>query len=66
MHAEISGTVDFYEKDDADCLERLRSLVALLPEANGAKYRAPCGEVEAAKNPDERLRFNRPRWPEEL
>jgi 3-methylcrotonyl-CoA carboxylase beta subunit len=33
MHAEISGTVDFYEKDDASCLRRLRSLVALLPEA---------------------------------
>src|SRR6202171_1462730 len=33
MHAEISGTVDFYEKDDPSCLKRLRSLVALLPEA---------------------------------
>jgi 3-methylcrotonyl-CoA carboxylase beta subunit len=36
MHAEISGTVDFYEKDDASCLKRLRSLVALLPEAETA------------------------------
>jgi acetyl-CoA carboxylase carboxyltransferase component len=33
MHSEISGTVDFYEKDDASCLKRLRSLVGLLPEA---------------------------------
>lgn len=33
MHAEISGTVDFYEKDDPSCLKRLRSLIALLPEA---------------------------------
>src|SRR5256714_14999170 len=33
MHAEISGTVDFFEKDDTSCLKRLRSLVALLPEA---------------------------------
>jgi 3-methylcrotonyl-CoA carboxylase beta subunit len=33
MHAEISGTVDFFEKDDTTCLKRLRSLVALLPEA---------------------------------
>ncbi len=32
MHAEISGTVDFYEKDDESCLSRLRSLVSLLPE----------------------------------
>jgi acetyl-CoA carboxylase carboxyltransferase component len=36
MHAEISGTVDFYEKDDASCLKRLRSLVGLLPEAQPA------------------------------
>jgi acetyl-CoA carboxylase carboxyltransferase component len=31
MHAEISGTVDFKEKDDPACLKRLRSLVGLLP-----------------------------------
>src|SRR5256714_4414822 len=37
MHAEISGTVDFYEKDDSSCLKRLRSLIALLPEAEAAK-----------------------------
>jgi 3-methylcrotonyl-CoA carboxylase beta subunit len=30
MHAEISGTVDFKEKDDAGCLARLRSLVSRL------------------------------------
>src|ERR1044072_2229093 len=35
MHSEISGTVDFFEKDDPSCLRRLRSLVALLPEATG-------------------------------
>ena len=39
MHAEVSGTVDFYEKDDASCLKRLRSLVSLLPEA-GPSHRA--------------------------
>src|SRR5581483_3788483 len=31
MHAAISGTVDFKEKDDAACLARLRTLVGLLP-----------------------------------
>jgi 3-methylcrotonyl-CoA carboxylase beta subunit len=31
MHAAISGTIDFREKDDPSCLERLRRLVALLP-----------------------------------
>ncbi len=32
MHAAVSGTVDFREKDDPACLERLRRLIALLPE----------------------------------
>lgn len=32
MHAEISGTVDYLEPDDASCLQRLRRLVAMLPE----------------------------------
>ncbi len=31
MHSEISGTVDFHEKDDTSCLKKLRSLVDLLP-----------------------------------
>lgn len=31
MHAEISGTVDFKEKDDPACLARLRTLISLLP-----------------------------------
>lgn len=31
MHAEISGTVDFLEPDDAACLRRLRALVDFLP-----------------------------------
>lgn len=31
MHAEISGTVDFLEKDDKSCLLRIRSLVDMFP-----------------------------------
>jgi acetyl-CoA carboxylase carboxyltransferase component len=31
MHAEISGTVDFKEKDDPAALKRLKSLLSLLP-----------------------------------
>jgi 3-methylcrotonyl-CoA carboxylase beta subunit len=46
MHSEISGTVDFFEKDDEACLEKLRSLVALLPEAN-EKYEMPIGKDPA-------------------
>src|SRR6266478_4287502 len=55
MHAEISGTVDFFEKDDPSCLKRLRSLVALLPEAKSSGAlgeRALPGKSKPAKNPD--------------
>src|SRR5438876_5443356 len=55
MHAEISGTVDFFEKDDPSCLKRLRSLVALLPEARASG--APGGRAlpkafKPGKDPD--------------
>src|SRR5881409_828135 len=49
MHAEVSGTVDFYEKDDPACLKRLRSLVAHLPEAEAAKQN---GAVTNATRPE--------------
>jgi len=53
MHAEISGTVDFWEKDDLSCLKRLRSLVALLPEANKSKlFEASKETAKPAKSPD--------------
>jgi acetyl-CoA carboxylase carboxyltransferase component len=53
MHAEISGTVDFYEKDDLSCLKRLRSLIALLPEANESKaVEASKETAKPAKSPD--------------
>jgi acetyl-CoA carboxylase carboxyltransferase component len=32
MHASISGTIDFHEKDDAACLDRLRRLIDTLPQ----------------------------------
>lgn len=46
MHAEISGTVDFLEPDDAACLKRLRSLVELLPPDSHFVQ----SETEAAKS----------------
>src|SRR4249919_1891166 len=49
MHAEISGTVDFFEKNDQSCLKRLRSLVAHLPEAEAAKRN---GGVENVARPE--------------
>jgi 3-methylcrotonyl-CoA carboxylase beta subunit len=52
MHAEISGTVDFYEKDDPSCIQRLRSLVSHLPEAEAAKTAGANGSSpEPAKPP---------------
>ena len=50
MHSEISGTVDFYEKNDEACLEKLHSLVGLLPEAN--EKCAMGGGKDAAKPAD--------------
>jgi 3-methylcrotonyl-CoA carboxylase beta subunit len=53
MHAEISGTVDFYEKDDSSCLKRLRSLIALLAEAKEPKMFEKAKETtKSAKSPD--------------
>src|SRR5438309_7359780 len=53
MHAEISGTVDFSEKDDPSCLKRLRSLVALLPEARVSKAAKIDKKMpKPSKNPD--------------
>ena len=53
MHSEISGTVDFYEKSDESCLKRLRSLVALLPEAECASDRGIENKgSKSAKSPD--------------
>jgi 3-methylcrotonyl-CoA carboxylase beta subunit len=52
MHSEISGTVDFYEKTDESCLKRLRSLIALLPEAKSATANTDTKSFKPAKVPD--------------
>jgi 3-methylcrotonyl-CoA carboxylase beta subunit len=38
MHAQISGTIDFREPDDAACLKRLRALVDKMGQAAGAPF----------------------------
>jgi len=38
MHAEISGTVDFREPDDASCLERIRALVDKMGHPPAARF----------------------------
>ncbi|HUI41644.1 MAG TPA: acyl-CoA carboxylase subunit beta [Terriglobia bacterium] len=53
MHAEVSGTVDFREPDDARCLERLRALVDKMGPPQAAPFdhkpqeapRYPAGEI---------------------
>ncbi len=53
MHAEVSGTVDFFEKDDSSCIKRLRSLIALLPEAGAARsLKIGNKNFKPAKNPE--------------
>ena len=38
MHAEISGTVDFHEKNDESCLKRIRSLTGMMGERQPAPF----------------------------
>jgi 3-methylcrotonyl-CoA carboxylase beta subunit len=38
MHAQVSGTVDFREADDAACLERIRTLVGLMGHPRAARF----------------------------
>jgi acetyl-CoA carboxylase carboxyltransferase component len=52
MHAEVSGTVDFHEKDDESCLKRLRSLVSHLPEAESPGRKIENKPSKPAKDPD--------------
>jgi 3-methylcrotonyl-CoA carboxylase beta subunit len=40
MHAQLSGTVDYREPDDHACLQRLRSLIELLPLERQSSWRA--------------------------
>jgi len=65
MHAEISGTVDFYEPDDEACLSRLRSLAEFLPEGAGNETRGikkapnrPIEDVYSLVSTDGRKGYN--------
>src|SRR5438270_2695919 len=51
MHAQISGTVDFYEENDESCLSRLRSLVSLLPESTLRPRKTGQSTQKPAKSP---------------
>ncbi len=67
MHASISGTIDFKEKTDEDCLARLRSLVgkyngAPLAESRGGTERSN----ESARPARSSLQTTTARSPEEV
>ncbi|HNR32197.1 MAG TPA: acyl-CoA carboxylase subunit beta [Candidatus Hydrogenedentes bacterium] len=53
MHAEISGTVDFREPDDPACLERIRELIALLPERQWGWPHADTFDIPPHRDPEE-------------
>src|SRR5262245_33653263 len=53
MHASISGTIDFREKDDPSCLERLRRLVGLLT----SDYARVSDSHPPGRNPDDLQRL---------
>ena len=57
MHAELSGTVDFREKDDPACLERLRALVGLLP---AEVSHVPSESADPARDPTDVYDFIAP------
>ncbi len=54
MHAAVSGTIDYREKDEPSCLQRLRDLIGLLPAdpsvppAPFSRREAKCPEKDAA------------------
>jgi acetyl-CoA carboxylase carboxyltransferase component len=53
MHASLSGTIDYHEPDDAACLERLRSLIALLPDDVFVPKPPETAERGPARDPQE-------------
>jgi acetyl-CoA carboxylase carboxyltransferase component len=59
MHAAVSGTIDFREKDDVACIARVRSLVSKYPLDDTARTYASLRDQMleiAVANPDEKSR----------
>jgi 3-methylcrotonyl-CoA carboxylase beta subunit len=68
MHAQISGTIDYHEKDDESCLERLRRLIDLARPDNAeplapftrkaaAEPARPVSDLDELLNPDPRASY---------
>src|SRR5687768_17826935 len=52
MHAAISGTIDYHEKDDTACLERLRRLIELArPDVESPAAPFTRGEITEPARP---------------
>lgn len=51
MHASVSGTVDFKEKDDEACVGRIRSLIAKARGTEARRHEGPEGKASGAKEP---------------
>jgi len=50
MHAQVSGTIDFREKDDHAALDRLKRLVEMLPAGNApVRHSEPLGSMADPK-----------------
>src|SRR3954470_23128661 len=49
MHAAVSGTIDFRERDDESCLARLRRLIEALPPVKGRVNFAPSPPAAAGR-----------------
>ncbi len=56
MHAEISGTIDFKEKDDPSCIKKLKSLV-LADMAHTPTGNPPFEPIKPKRNGDEIYRI---------
>jgi len=60
MHAAVSGTIDFLEPDDKQCLARLRALASMLPEDRQATVFRRDPVVEPARPTDDIYRLFSP------
>ena len=56
MHASISGTIDFRERDEKSCLDRLRRLVGALP----SDYRTVNPAISPGRSPEDMLTLFHP------
>jgi acetyl-CoA carboxylase carboxyltransferase component len=53
MHSEISGTVDFKEKDDPACIDQLRKLVDLLDTEKWGWKHSTSFDIAPQRNPED-------------